>query len=404
MKKRIIALALVFCMLLPLAGCGSKQKEKLVLALRAGTYSDVVKYCLDDFEALNNVQCEVVELSEDELHSVLLSAPSKKGASYDLCMVDGSWVMEFINENVLTDLSALGYMLDDDIISATTTICVKDGKTYLAPYYGNVTVMLFNAESAKAVGVDPNSITSLDALLGFCKQASQKGLGGFVYRGDTENDIVVDFLPILRAFGGWVIDDNNRPTVNTFEFTRAMEFYIELCKTGAPLSKENLIQDIEAGKQLAAVGWPGWFNPETSKNSDYIPFPGKRAEESRNFNSNIYGIWTLGIPEKSTHKESACKLLSYLMDKEVQKKTVAVGGVPCRYSVLKDPAVLEQEPHFETICTALENGIYRPVIREWPRFYAILGAEMKKMMDGSISVSEGLKLAQESLEALMGSK
>ncbi len=404
MKNKIIALTLIVCMLIPLTGCGSDRKDKLVLALRAGTYSDVIKSCLADFETQNSITCEVLELSEDDLHNNVINDSARKTGSYDLCMVDGSWVMEYINEGVLADLTSLGYSLDADIIPATTSICVSDGKTYLAPYYGNVTVMLFNRKSMESMDVDPSTVTSLNDLMDVCKKSSLNGHGGFAYRGDTENNIVVDFLPVLRAFGGWVVDENNNPTVNTSEFTRAMEFYIELCKTGTALNKDALIKDIEDGKQLVAVGWPGWHNPETSKDSDYLPFPARWTEESKDFNSNIYGVWTLGIPANSTRKEDACKLLEYLMDKSVQKRSVAFGGVPCRYSVLKDPGILAVEPHFEAICTALENGIYRPVIREWPRFYTILGTEMKKMMNGSISVADGLKLAQESLEALMSVK
>ena len=43
--------------------------------------------------------------------------------TYDLCMVDGSWMAEFTENGVLANLSEMGYSFDDDIIPATTTIC-----------------------------------------------------------------------------------------------------------------------------------------------------------------------------------------------------------------------------------------------------------------------------------------
>ncbi len=402
MTKKMTALILILCFVLPLWGCGnSAHTDKLVLALRAGAYADVIKACLPEFEAEHGITCEVLEYTEDDLHKNVLNDCVRRNGSYDLCMVDGSWVMEYLNEEALADLSALGYTLDSDIIPATTTICIQDGKTYLAPYYGNVTVMLYNSKTAAELGIDPADITSLDALLALCEKSSQAQKGGFCFRGDTENNIVVDFLPILRAFGGWVVDSNNNPTVNTTEFANALEFYQKLTKTGGSLAKDELIKGIDAGKMVAAVGWPGWYNAETSSSSDYIAFPGKATEDGQHYNSNIYGIWTLGIPSNCTNKELACELLSYLMDKEVQKKTVENGGVPCRYSVLQDPDILAKNSHFATICTALENGIYRPVMEEWTRFYTILGEEMKKIMSGQESISDGLKLAQDALEAMM---
>lgn len=402
MKKRLLSCLLVVSMLIPLVGCkGSGGSGKLVLALRSGTYSDVIKECLPEFEKEHNVTCEVVELSEDDLHSQVLNDSVMGSGAYDICMVDGSWVAEYIYEDVLADLGELGYKLDDDIIPATTAICVQNGKTYLVPYYGNVTVMMYNRAVASELGYDDSSFTSLDKVREFCESSSAAGHGGFVYRGDTENNIVVDFLPILCAYGGWVVDENNNPTVNTPEFAAAMEYYMTLCNTGTALAKEDLISSIADGKMTTAVGWPGWYNDDEQPDSDFTAFPGRVNDSAESYNSNIYGIWTLGIPSNSVNKEEACELLKYLTDKEVQKGTVESGGVPCRYSSLMDPDILATNPNLAVICTALENGKYRPVMQEWPRFYTILGNEMKKMMDGSESVSDGLSLAQEALEAMM---
>lgn len=130
----------------------------LTLALRSGTYANVIKLCLPEFEKQYNVKTEVLELSEDDLHSKLALDATNKNGSYDLCMVDGSWMAEFAANGVLADLGALGYTLDDDIIPATTAISYADGKLYLAPYYGNVTVLLFNKELVKQAGYDGASI------------------------------------------------------------------------------------------------------------------------------------------------------------------------------------------------------------------------------------------------------
>ena len=401
MKNKISALMTILGLTLILTGCGEPvHSDKLVLALRSGTYADVIRSCLPDFEAEYGLTCEVQELSEDDLHSYILDDSVRSKGEYDLCMVDGSWVSEYIYQDVLADLGELGYALDDDIIPATTSICIQNDRTYLVPYYGNVTVMMFNRSTADELGIDSAGIDTLDGVMDFCRKSSESGKGGFVYRGDTENNIVVDFLPVLCAFGGWVVDEDNNPTVNTTEFQEAMEYYMELTSTGSALPKEELISSIEDGSMVTAIGWPGWYNAD-SISSDYMAFPGKKDSGSDSYNSNIYGIWTLGIPDNSTNKEAACELLKYLMDSGVQKNTVEVGGVPCRYSSLTDPEILADNPHLSVLCTALENGKYRPVMQEWSRFYTILGKEMKRIMDGEMSVEDGLNVAQEELEDMM---
>ena len=394
----LVAAVLVFA---AMTGCGEEEKaDKLVLAVRSGTYAEVIKMCLSGFEEKYGITCEVVEFSEDDLHNEILHDSLNSKGSYDIIMADSSWVSELLAEGALADLGALGYKLDTDIIPATTDICINDGKMYLVPYYGNVTVMLYNRTVAESLGFNVEEIDTLDEISSLCNASSAAGYGGFVARGDTANNVVVDFLPVLRAFGGWVVDSSGKPTVNTAEFKAALNYYMNLLKTGGLLPKDQLISSIENGSQVLSVGWPGWYMTD-AVNSDYCAFPGMVKSGDESFNSNIYGIWTLGIPANCRYKSSAALLLNYLMDPAIQKSTIGYGGVPCRYSCLTDPEIVASNPHLEVICSALENGIYRPSTRKWPEFYAILGGRMTQILSGELSVDDGLTLAQEELDALM---
>ena len=354
--KKFLAGALAMTMALSMTACGggnsnadggktgggdsSGEPTKLSLILRGGTYADVIKECLPEFEKEHNVICEVQELSESDLYSgIALDAINQKG-SYDLCMVDGSWMAEFTENGVLANLSELGYKLDDDIIPATTYICYVGDDVYLAPYYGNVTVLMLNKANVEAAGYTADTIESLDDVLAVCEKAKADGKKGFIYRGDSQNNTVVDFLPILLSYGGWVIDDNNQPTVNTAEFKDAMNYYLKLIATGEAQVKDDLIASVDTGAGTMGVGWPGWYTPTADSAADYIALSGAVSKGGETHNANVYGIWTIGVPANSQHQELAVELLSYLMDKDVQKSTIDKGGVPCRYSSLQDPEIL----------------------------------------------------------------
>ena len=414
--KKFLAGALAMTMALSMTACGggnsnadggntggdsSGEPTKLSLILRGGTYADVIKECLPAFEKEHNVTCEVQELSESDLYSgIALDAINQKG-SYDLCMVDGSWMAEFTENGVLANLSDLGYKLDDDIIPATTSICYVGDDVYLAPYYGNVTVLMLNKANVEAAGYTADTIESLDDVLAVCEKAKADGKKGFIYRGDSQNNTVVDFLPILLSYGGWVIDDNNQPTVNTAEFKDAMNYYLKLIATGEAQVKDDLIASVDSGAGTMGVGWPGWYTPTADSAADYIALTGAVSKGGETHNANVYGIWTIGIPANSQHQDLAVELLSYLMDKDVQKSTIDKGGVPCRYSSLQDPEVLKTYPQYEVVCKALEGGVYRPVIAEWTQFYTILGTEMDNIINGVKTVDQGLADAQSQLETLM---
>ena len=404
--KKLLAIVLVLAMAFTCVACGQKEEAnqesneptKLVLALRAGTYADVIKECLPDFEAANNVTCEVLELSEGDLLSkVGLDATNKEGA-YDLIMVGSSNVATIFNNNIAANLSELGYKFDDDIIPATTTTCMVGNDIYLAPYYGNVSVLMYNKA---LVGDADMGNASLEDLLEICKQAKAAGKLGFLYRGDNQSNLVVDYLPILCAFGGWVVDGNNQPTVNTAESKAAMKFYLDLIGTGAAQKKDDIIASIDTGAGAVTIGWPGWYTPTAETTGDYCALKGNVKADDKAYNANIYGSWCVGIANNSTHKEMTLKLLEYLMDKDVQYKTIPSGGVPCRYSSLLDAEVLKTYPQYEAVCEALQGGVYRPAMEEWTEFYTILGTELDNIINGIKTVDAGLDDAQAQLEILM---
>ena len=404
--KRLLAVLLAGSLLISLTACNStlsKDKKKLqtsdlVLALREGTYAEVVKHDLEEFEDTYGVTCRILELSESDLHDLAVGEFKQKA---DLVMVDGSWVAELGEKERLVDLAEYGYTLDTDIIPATTTISYYNNHLYVVPYYGNVTVLLYNKSVLSQTKYDFDNLDNMDAIYVACMRAQQEGKNGFLYRGDTNSNIVVDFMPILLSFGGWVVDYDNRPIVNEQEFKDAFNFYLRLIDTGEAMDKETLIASIDSGDSLMAIGWPGWYMPSNSSAADYGPLEGRASADDAVYNANVYGIWTLGVSADSTNPQMAEKLIEYLMDPQVQKDSISVGGVPCRYSSLNNQDVLRQYPHYQSICLALESGQYRPLITQWNDFCDILGAHMREAIEDKKSSTDCLNAAQEELEKLM---
>lgn len=376
-------------------------RKILKLALRSGIYSDVIKESTLEFEEKTNIRCDIVELSESELYNRIIDNASYSEGQYDLCMIDSSWMAEYISQGVLTNLSKQNFTLDDDIIPATKSICFHKGDIYLAPYYGNVTVLLYNKLMIKEAGFTEDKINSLEDILQICKFQKKRHNLGFMYRGDTPNNVVVDFLPILLSRGTWVVDKDNKPTVNTYEFAQALSLYKTLIKTGRSAKKDDLIAAIANKSAVMGIGWPGWYTPTRNSSMDYIALSGKYRTDGKANNANIYGIWAIGIPSNSVNIKEATDLLTFLMDKDVQKRTVIHGGVPCRYSSLKDEEILQRFPQYEAVCEALEGGVYRPVMQEWTQFYTILGTKMKQIIEDEKPVFEGLDEAQLELEEML---
>ena len=327
MMKKALSLILALAMALSLAACGGSKTEtpadnggstadntsaeptQMTLILRGGTYAEALKASLPDFEAEHNVKIDVQELSFDDLHTgIALDAVNSTGA-YDLCMVDGSWMAEFTENNVLANLSEMGYSFDDDIIPATTTICKVDDNIYLAPFFGNVTVMLYNKQLIADAGYTPEDITTFEDLKVIAQKTKDAGKTGFLIRGGSADNIVSDFIPHLLVHGGWVIDENNQPTVDTPEFKAAMQEYLDLYALGGTMDKDDIVAAIDGGTAALGQAWPGWYVPTADTNANYTVIPTKLNDSDTPKNTSMYGVWCIGIPNNAPHKDLAMELL-----------------------------------------------------------------------------------------------
>ena len=395
MKKIAVVLSLLLALCL-FSTVLAEDPQTLTLILRAGTYAEVLKQAIPAFEEANNCKIEFSEETFDDLHTkIALDAVNAEGA-YDVLMLDGTWMTEFTENGVLANLSEMGYTFDDDIIPATTAAGVDaDGNIYMLPYYGNVTIFMYNKDLIDKYN-EGNVPATWNGVLELAQKMKADGVDGYILRQGAGDPNVTDFLPVLKAFGGWVLnDDFTAVTLNTPEAKAALEFYIELYKAGNLLDKDNMVAAVNNGSAAMAVGWPGWGA------TNYTVIPTKVSDDSEEQYTSIYGCWFLGMAENSAKKDLALKFLEYAMDPEVQLATVADGGVPCRESSLLAESTLEIKPNLATVYGALSTGTYRPAVGFYTDLVNTFGPYLDSAVMGTMSVDDALAQGQAACEALL---
>lgn len=382
----------------------SGEKEKITLVLRGGVYPEYMQPLLEKFEQENNVTCEVLSFSFDDLYSkITLDATNKEGA-YDLMMVDSQWFAEFNEYGIMTDLTEAGYQRDADFMEALCPQIGTSGHDFVVPYCVQINFLFYN--DALLQSVNAAIPETWEEVLKTAQDVAATGTKGYVLRAQAGDSIMGDFLPILWAHGGDIFDKDGNVTVDTPEFKAALDFYIALGKTGTIMEKDDIVAAVNDGAAAMSLCWATWYQPNPESPAHYTVIPSKlNADSAGDHASSIFGSWYLGIPTNSQHKDTALKLLEYLTTAEAQYAAIDSGCdpvyVPTRTSVYEDATVTEKYPFLSDVYAAIPNGTYRPMVKQWTQIIVDLGTEIESAVHGLKTVDQAAADGQAVVEQLM---
>ena len=108
-------------------------------------------------------------------------------------------------------------------------------------------------------------------------------------------------------------------------------------------------------------------------------------------------VSTVDIDDAKT--SAAWEFVKYITGKEMQIEWMANDGAPIRYSTLKDPELLKENPWMTTMLNVFENGDgdYRPRGPKANEIQNALGLRINQAITHELTVDEALKLIEEDL-------
>lgn len=407
-KKNAILIICILILLLSLIGCANPQslsqksagqKNTITIAARDGSHSEIINAVKFKFEKDYNCIVNIVSLDAKELRDTIIDDANNAEGMYDVIMIDDPMMPEYIEKNVLWNLTQLGYSDDEDFVEKSRLLG-KDpyplGATYALPFSGNVQLIFYNQT---VTGADPR-LDNWSDILSICQNAKRNGKMGYVIRGQAGNPIVSDFLPILWAFGGELFDETGKVVIDSPKAKEALAFYKSLYETGANYDKNALTSAISQGDAAIALGWPSWFITGSGPSASIAPIPGKETPSSDPCATGEIGNWLIGVTSNSKNPELALQLAIYLTSEEVQREALVYGGIPTRKSIFKDKKVIAQYPYFEQIYNGTNNSRVRPRTAKWSQIEDIFGAELVKYISGEQSVDDTLMHSQTKIELI----
>ncbi|GAK55106.1 sugar ABC transporter binding protein [Candidatus Vecturithrix granuli] len=394
--------------------------EKLVLATLNSVEGQTTAKALREYGELKGIEVEIVEAPYSNLFEKEVLDMSQGTGLYDIILLDDPWFTQFAESNWLTDLTpffkAKGEAgLSDDFIPTSAAIChhpYKTGTPYALPFFGNAQMFFYRADLFTKYGMD-RAPKTWDEALDMMKKimAGEKGVYGYVMRGEQGNPVVADFMPILWSFGADMFtEDKTQVTLNTPEALNTVKFFLQL-RDVSPLGSESFdAQELATymlqGKAAAMINWPAFVpafeDPKQSKvvgKVGYAPIPDGTAK-----GSSEIGHWIAAIPAKAKNKEAAFDFIHWATSAEQQKAFAkALGTPPTRKSVFTDPELTSQPAfkHYPVLMEAIANSSPRPRIANWNEVENTFGIYLSTMVAKKITPEEALAKSQEEVEKLM---
>lgn len=360
-----------------------------------------------EFEADNpGTKVELVITDWDTYKSKITAAISANNAP-ELYTVLTTDVVPFAKQGFLEPLDEWIEKEDinkDDFLSAALDIASTDGKVYGLPFRHDGSGMYYNVDLLKAAGYEEFPET-WDEFVTMCKDLSKDNVYGFAWPLGNQANAVTRLVQQLYTAGGDLFnEDGTKALLDSPEAVSALNNIVSSIQEGyaSPNSLEydNTKMRAAFGSGQLAVLFSGPFDIDALKeeypdlNFKTAVIPGEDGMGVTTANG-----WTLIMSASNKNKETAAKLLAYLVTPENQARLT--DSFPASKTALEYEKFSTEE--LKPFAKQLEKSKAEPTHERWAEIEPIIYSYIQQAVSGSISVEDACKQMTADINSLLES-
>ncbi|HML17531.1 MAG TPA: ABC transporter substrate-binding protein, partial [Bryobacteraceae bacterium] len=380
----------------------------LTIAVNAGVEGTALKLAAQEWGSARGVPVEVVELPYANLfEKEQLDLTSRTGA-YDVIMLDDPWFSRLVEGG---NIAPLPRAADPDFLPSCIDVCknpYRTGTMYALPYVGNSQLFFYRRDLFDKHQLAPPN--KWDEVLAAAKTiGADEKMFGYVMRAAPGNAVVADFMPLLWAFGGDVLDPSGKPVVDSPAAIDALRFMLELGKYSPPgyagFNADEVSAHLLESTAVMSINWPAWIAAMDDRTKskvvdkiDFIPIPGERAP-----GVGELGAWLIAVPSASQHKSDAFDFMFWATGAEQMKQAAGRGNPPTRRSVFESADLIASHRAFPVQLASLESARPRPRTRQWNEIENAFGIYLSKANSGTMGPAEAMRAAQKDIAQIVES-
>ena len=221
-------------------------------------------------------------------------------------------------------------------------------------------------------------------------------------------------MSFMYQNGGRILDENNKPVVNTPENVEALQFYNDLVwkhhVAPSPVDYANMGNpgpDQLFAQGIVAFEITGFWNIASLNKVPELNWNIAPVWRNKEGATPIFGSG-LAISKDCKNPEAAFKIIEFMTSEEGQMPIVEkVQDTPANLSVLKSDAFLkaawsEKEINMNTFAQSADAIFVPPLVSEWNEILKVFDDNLAGVFMNKGSVEDALEQIQAELEDLLG--
>jgi multiple sugar transport system substrate-binding protein len=385
-------------------------KGEQVTVLVADTDGSVAKQ-MKKFTDETGIKLNVLGVDYNSLYTKITTAALAKSSEIDLIEMDTIWAGQFLQGNIVEDLTNVVPADIQKGFTQSSLSSVKfNDKLAAMPYFSSTKHFYWNTDLLKKAGIAAPPKT-WDEFRDASKKLTKNGVYASGWSWKQAEGLNCDFVGMVYSFGGSFFTPEGKLDVNNEGAVKALQYMSDLInvdKTIAPGSLQWTEDDVRkafaAGKIAMMSNWEGTIptlnDPAQSKIvglTDVGLLPGQGSVVS----AAVTGSEGIAIMKSSKHKQASLAFLKWMASKSFQEPNfIERGQYPVLQSLYEDPKVKEadKDKTIDKIVAQFQYGQNRPNGAGYVEWADILSGEIFNALAGHKAPKAALDDAAKKIE------